>query len=156
MKTIVRLGALAVCSMLAFAACGSPTDNLSFKPPVGWEATPSIAGLMQAWQSPDKKQTLMLMRLPVAVKTEDLLKNANVNNAKVDQQKEITICGNQPAKLMSMVADRTENGKTTSSRMDGVVTGVAGATYFAMYAREVNAPADSAAEDAIRSVCEKK
>jgi hypothetical protein len=158
MRIVTRLCALAASGIVVLAGCGSPADSTSFKPPGGWKPSMSIGGLMQVWESPDEKQTVMLMKIPVAMKTEDILSSANVKDAKIEEQREITICGNQKATELSIAGSHTTANASrtrTDDRIDGIVTGAGGSTYFAMYARPLHATADRSAEDAIHSICEK-
>lgn len=143
-----RSGLLASGLVLALSACGNPGDHLSFKAPGNYQAPKNVFGMAQIWSTPDDKQALMLMKLPVKMDPKHAINSAGVKNATVKSQRTITICGNQPATYVVMEGTGKER-----STMDMVMTSTAGASYMAMYSHPLGTPADRASQDAIRSLC---
>jgi len=113
-------------------------------------------GLGQVWKSPDKQQILLLMKLPVPMNVKDAIKTATIQDAKVEKQQQITICGNQSAIYISATGTSNFNGTRQPGRMDMIMSSTGGATYMALYARPEHQTVDAQAETAIRSLCEKK
>ena len=149
MRTSVRflLGTVAIAVL---AACGSPTDSLAFKVPPGWTSKAQM-GLLQIWPGANDKQILMLMKLPVAVDVSSAMNSANMKDAKVESQQDVTICNGQKAQLIS--ATGQSKNETEQDRIDMLMTAAGGNTYMAMYVRPVAAPTDAAAEASLRTVC---
>jgi hypothetical protein len=147
--------ALAVAAM-ALVGCGSPTSSITFKPPDDWSPSSSIFGMGQIWKSPDTKQMLMLMKLPVAMKVSDAFKTVNLEDTKVEKQQHVTICGNQAAIYIKASGIANINGVRQHSTMDMIMSSTGGATYMALYARPDLTALDDRAETAIRSLCQKQ
>lgn len=147
-------------SLLAFAAlsgCGSVTAGVDFKAPAGWNATPSILGRMQFWtkKSPDNKQDEMLLLIRGSNTNIDLksIPQAGVGAITTEKQTTIAICGNRKAQFLSGTGSGHSGQKQT---MEMVSATVGQEGYLAMYIRPQSAPADPAAETAIRSLCPAK
>lgn len=167
----MMISRLRIASMLALSAflsaCGSTNDNITFTAPPGWTTTASVLSFMTMYGSPDKKQVLMLMKLPM--QTNDLgsaMKQSSAKNTTVNETHAIKICGSQDAMYAVGTSDvQTANeakdsaqGKDTKrdqDRMEMVMTSVGGATYMAMYMRPQTMAADAAAEGAIKNLCPK-
>jgi hypothetical protein len=147
--------AIAVAA-IGLAGCGSPSAGISFNAPPGWAPSASILGLGQIWKSPDKQQFLMLMKIPVQMKPQDTFKTVNMEDARVEKQQHVTICGGQPAIYLKSSGTSTLNGKREPSTMEMIMSSVSGSTYVAMYARPEHAQGDGQAESAIHSLCAKK
>ncbi len=131
-------------------ACSSPTQSVTFKPPAGWEASPSLFGF-QAWHPSDNKQTLVLFRFPVAANVNQALSQSNFRQFNANTRQRIKICGNQPAVFLS----GTGTGSQGDQNVEMIITTVKGATYMAIYARDRGLHPNSQAETAIRSLCPK-
>ncbi len=146
----IRITLLA--AIVALAACSSPTQSIDFQPPAGWTATPSFFGF-QAWHTTDRKQTLVLVRLPVTVDPKTAMQHSEINNMETYTQKSITICGKHPAILIT--------GRGMSSQSHGpqdvemLMTSYSGATYLAVYARDVGTPMNAQANHAVYSLCQR-
>lgn len=136
------------CLVLTLAACGNPGDHLSFKAPSNYQAPKNVFGMAQIWSTPDNKQALMLMKLPVKMDPKQAINSAGVKNATVKSRQAIKICGNQPATHVVMQSTGKEH-----STMDMVLTSSGSASYMAMYSHAEGTPPDRASEDAIRSLC---
>jgi hypothetical protein len=149
----------AVLTAVAFAmtGCGltsSPADNLTFKAPDTWSASPGIMGFMQFWTSPSTpKQVLMLFRSPKPIDEHQAFSSANMKNAKVEFDQQITICKTQPAHFVKATATSTKDGHDETMQL--IVTDLNGTSYMAMYIYPATAQPDSAAADAIRELCAK-
>ncbi|MHB8194485.1 MAG: hypothetical protein ACYDFS_06290 [Vulcanimicrobiaceae bacterium] len=158
MKPLLR-ALLPLALLAALSACGSVTTALNFKAPSGWTSSLSIMGLMQVWTDPKNSHAVvMLLRSPVAITAKEALSHADLNHAKVLARKRVTICGNRPARWITLLGAGvvgTSGGNKGPERLDMLITKAAGATYVAMYARPAGAPADPQAEAAVRSVCPK-
>ncbi len=136
-----------------FGLTNSPADNLTFKAPSGWQSSPGIMGFMQFWKSPNSKnEVLMLFKSPKPLATTEVFKSADFNDAKVEAQKPITICGNQPAQYYKALG-RSKGG--TDSSVEMVMTTAGGTTYFAMYVYPVGTATNGDAEAALRELCTK-
>lgn len=150
------LAALPLCAGL-ISGCGSASDNLNFKAPALWTATPSVLGMMQAWTNPrDTKQVLMLMKLPIGKDVNILDANTQLKDTKVTEKKTIKICGDQPARFVAMIGTSSDAKDDRKSKAEMVITSYGGSTYMAIYDRGANAPADPSAEAALKSICLKK
>ena len=145
---------------LAFAGCAlnaSPADGLQFQAPPGWRPSPGIMGFMQFWRPPaSDDQVLMLFKSPKPLQARDVFSDARLNdtlkNASIERQQSIEICGHQPATYLEA---RGSSAKGGDDRIELVMTNVAGATYFAMYARPLEAPPNPMAVAALRELCAK-
>jgi hypothetical protein len=114
-------------------------------------------GFMQFWRPPsDDQQILMLFRSPRPLQPNEVLSNARLNDtlkgATVEQRKDITICGRQPA---TYYVARGTSSRGAEDRVEMVLTNVAGATYFAMYVRPVATPPNQMAQAALKELCPK-
>jgi hypothetical protein len=139
---------------LALSACGSATDAVSFTAPPSFHTKASLGPFMQMWQGKDEHEVLILMALPVQGDLNKAMSQSDLKDA--DAQK-ITICGNQPA-MFAQGEGHSRTGSSSStetSKIEVVATVVRGKTYLAMYTRPLKAPADPAAEKAIKDVCPK-
>lgn len=154
--TYARFSALAVLlAALALGGCGltnSPADNLTFKPPKGWQGSPGIMGFMQFWKAPGSDEVLMLFRSPKPLQVNEVFNSANLKDAKVETEKPEKICGNQPAQFFK--AQGTSKGGH-DSYVEMMMTNAAGATYMAMYIYPVGRQVNGEAETALRELCAK-
>jgi hypothetical protein len=132
-------------------SCSSPVQSVTFKPPAGWAASPSLFGF-QAWHPKDNKQALILFKLPAATDPNRALSESNFRQFSTSLRERIRICGNQPAIFLS----GTGTGARGTQRLEMVMTSVGGATYLATYARDEDVRPNSEAETAIRSLCPRK
>lgn len=147
------LGAVLAGAMLS--GCGltsSPADTLSFKAPKGWQAFPGIMGFMQFWKQPDADAVLMLFKSPKPIKTTEIFSNADLSDARVEEQRSITICGNQPAQYFK-AQGRSKSGHDANIEM--VMSNAGGQTFMAMYAYPVGTQGNADAEAALRELCTK-
>src|SRR5579863_3874221 len=100
-----RHTALVAIAALALGGCAlraSPADNLVFKAPAGWTASPGILGIMQFWRPPtDDGELLMLVKSPKKLKPGDVFADQRfhdtLSGATMIHRSPITICGGQPA-----------------------------------------------------------
>ncbi len=106
-------------------------------------------GLTQIWETPDKKEVLMLTKVPFGSDSKNVLQTATLKGARLEKKEQIRICGNEPATLF-MLSKENER-----QRIDAVVKSAGGATYLAMYIYSQDAKPNSQAESAIRDLCEK-
>lgn len=152
-----RLAAYLVA--LALAGCGSATDELTFKVPAGYVSSLSVGPFVQIWKGPRPHTALMLMALPTKASLRDIQSNADVKDAQIVSQSNIRICGDQPARYVSLVGEHTGVDTGSSDRVkeqvDMVATYVNSKTYMGIYARPVGSPVDAAAESAIHDLCPK-
>lgn len=138
-------------------ACGSATDHVTFAPPPAYKATVSIGPLVQMWSGPGSS-TIMLMALPTKLDLSKSIEPSTVRGAKVQAERHITICGDQPAvdgKMIGNSALGSKNRIDKPQQIEFIATDVSGKTYMAMYMRPSGSPADGAAETAIHNVCPK-
>ena len=151
----LSLVSAALFSALALAACASPSEALAFQPPAGWNAGPSLFGIVQLWTDPKRADSVvMLMRVPVSAGNQDAsLRDRYLQNGRVVSNREIKICGAHPAHF-SILEGTGKSGKR--SRAELVVTVWNGTTYMSLYGRDRGQPADPNAESALKSVCLKK
>ncbi|MBV9270827.1 MAG: hypothetical protein JO165_07030 [Candidatus Eremiobacteraeota bacterium] len=142
---------LAVLCVVTGCSFKSPAENIDFKPPTGWNSTPSIMGF-QMWVSPKKDEMLMLMnRTGKLSQTFDLKTIPGNTYSEVTMSKEIRICSNQPARLV-VASGKSKEGKAETTQM--VLTTYANDNnYMAMYARPTSSAPDPQAEAAIRMLC---
>jgi hypothetical protein len=143
-------------SLIAVAGCGSATDAVTFKAPAGYTSSVSIGPFMQMWIGP-KEGALVLMALPKKIDLSQAVTSSNVQDAQVEKESTIKICGSQPALYISMVGANRSTPQTATSKhqIDMIATVVSEKTYMAMYMRPVGTPEDPAAESAIHDVCPK-
>ncbi len=155
----IRSMGVACAALLALAACGSATDAVTFKAPATYQSAASIGPFMQVWTTADKHDALILMKLPTQVSLDQMLAQSSVKNATVHLQRQLTICGSQPAVYAEMTGVAGMVGNSSSGKEPGDVdfigTNVSGHTYMAMYVRDHGTPVDPAAVAAIHDVCPK-
>lgn len=151
---------VAFATMLAAAGCGftsSPADNITFKAPAGWQASPGIMGFMQLWKAPGNgDEVLMLFRSPKQISTSDVMSSANLKDARVETTQRVTICGNQPAQFLK--AQGTAQGlgtKGQNSNVEMMMSNTGGATYMAMYVYPNGGVPNAEATAALRELCAK-
>ena len=156
MRSRFSAASVLLFSVLAASGCGftsSPADNLTFKAPAGWQSSPGIMGFMQFWKAPSSnKEVLMLFKSPKPLDTHEVFNNANLRDAKVQTQKPITICGNQPAEFFKAQGTSSQGG---DSNIEMVMTNAAGSTYLAMYVYPAGATPNGEAGAALRELCSK-
>jgi hypothetical protein len=81
---------------------------------------------------------------------------ANVKDAKIESVEHVTICGSQPAELLT--ARGTAQSLTTkpeSSNLQMMMSDAGGATYMAMYVYPIGAAPNGEATAALRELCAK-
>jgi hypothetical protein len=163
MKRVLLMGC-ALAAVTGLAACGSATDNLTFKVPAGFTSKTSLLGFMQMWTKGegDNPSMIILARIPVKVdlnqkdfQSPDLSSYTGVKNgnAKLESMARITICGNQPAILTKTNAADKNNKK--EMEMQTLLTVVDNSTYAAVYMYPETQAVDRGAEDALKTVCAK-
>ena len=150
----------ACAALLAASGCGftsSPADKLTFKAPAGWQAFPGIMGFMQLWKAPGRSdEVLMLFRSPREIPTNDVMTTANVKDAKIESVQHVTICGSQPATLLTARGTaQSLTTKGTNSNLQMMMSDAGGATYMAMYAYPIGAAPNAEATAALRELCAK-
>jgi hypothetical protein len=153
-----RLSALAAALLLA--GCGltsSPADGLAFTAPAGWQASPGIMGFAQFWKpESDSDEVLMLFRSPRQLDREQIFSNGKIEDAQIEQQHEITICGNQRALyLKGQAKSSVDNHPSKPHNIELTTTNANGATYFAMYVYPLGHAPNAQAEGALRELCVK-
>ncbi len=151
---------IACAALLAASGCGftsSPADNITFKAPAGWQASPGVMGFMQFWKAPGSSdQVLMLLRSPKQIPTNDIMTTANVKDAKIESVQHVTICGSQPATLLTARGSaQSLTTKGTNSNLEMMMSDAGGATYMAMYAYPIGAAPNDEATAALRELCSK-
>lgn len=154
--------ATAFCCLAVFALCGcgfnaSPGDGLRFQPPAGWRSSPGILGFMQFWRPPSgDREVLMLFRSPKPITSNELYSNANMQGSfksvTVINKRSIRLCGSQPALVVAGIATSRNDQK---SNVDMMLANVRGTSYFAMYVRPIEVPANPQAEGALYELCAK-
>ncbi len=161
----VRSTLLLLCTA-ALAGCGltsSPADNLTFKAPAGWSASPGIMGYMQFWKASDDEM-LMLFKSPKEISEKDVFSSAKLNDATIVERKDVTICNGQHAAYMLARGTATETTSTgggvsvdkkTQSYVQAMETDANGTTYFALYIYPVDAKPNAEAVAALRQLCPK-
>jgi hypothetical protein len=157
MRTL--FGALATALLLC--GCGltsSPAEDLTFSAPAGWQASPGILGLAQFWKpSFNSDEVLMLFRSPKPIDREEVFASGKVKDARLDEQREIRICGNQPATYIKGRAQSSvDNHPGKPHRLEVVTSNVDGVTYFAMYVSPLDRAPSPQAESALRDLCAKR
>ncbi len=136
------------------AACGSPADDIAFKAPPGWNSTPGIMGRFQMWMH--DRSMVMLVRGDKRTSVMDAEHSApGTSNIRDYHARDITICEDQKAQYFTGNGESTTNGKTQQSAIEGIITDVNDARYFALYVRPKGNAPDGQAEAALRSVCKK-
>ncbi len=155
-------GAAAIVALVALSASGcafnsSPADGLQFRAPAGWRSSAGILGFVQFWRSPaNDREVLMLFKSPTPLRSRDVFSNLRTQDAVthlvVERRENIRICRNQAA---TYVEARGSSESGAESRTEIVTTNVKGDTYFAMYARPLNASPNPMAEAALRELCVK-
>jgi hypothetical protein len=147
---------LPLAALLALSGCGfnsSPADNLTFKPPAGWQGSPGIMGFMQFWKAPNgNKEVLMLFKSPKPLQVRDVFNSANMRDARVETKKPMTICGSQSAEFIKAQGTSSSND---DSNIEMVMTNAAGTTYLSMYIYPVRAAPNSEASAAMLELCPK-
>ncbi len=153
--SIACAGALTGCG-------GSPTQSIDFKPPSGWNASPSMFGA-QMWFNTGKgkgaAQTLMLLKLGgKGARINDIsdpaqLRSIKVDASKVQRSEVISICGAHPARFFEAVP-KDKSG--TPTRVEMVTTAWGADGYVAIYTRPAGTGEDKSAATALRSICQKK
>ncbi len=144
----MRIFTIVICA-LALAACGSPSDSLRFTAPKKFGNTKIVMGMAQVWQTQDKKEVLTLLKLPFSADPKKALQSSTFNDAKLEKQEQIKICGNQAATHFTL----TKASERQS--IDAIMAPMNGVTYLAMYGYPENGKPDSQAESAIRNLCPK-
>jgi hypothetical protein len=146
----------AAAAVLALAACGNATDNTTFSPPANFHSAASIGPFMQIWES-GPRSVLMLMAMPFKTKIDEAMSQAQIKGSADMKTSKVAICdGKQQAIFASGEGQTsTTSSDKTPSEIELIVTEINGKTYMAMYGRPLHAPADAAAEAAIRNVCPK-
>jgi len=146
--------ALLLCAF-ALAACASPSAALDFRPPAGWNAGPSVMGLVQLWTDPKNADSVvMVMRVPVSAANQDAsLRDRYLQHGHVVSDRKITICGSHPARY-SILEGSGRSGK--KSRAELVNTAWNGTTYLALYGYDLGQRPDPMVERSIRNLCLKK
>jgi hypothetical protein len=149
---------IAALAVLGTVACGgltkSPAEGLTFKAPADWTSSPGIMGMMQFWTSSDKKQVLMLFRVPADFKTDQAFNSAEVKDAHIESQKAIKVCGSQAADYMKAIATSSRTGDDNNLEM--VSTKTADGALMAMYIYPIGTQPDTAAGAAIYQLCPAK
>ena len=146
-----------VAATAVLAGCGSATDSVTFEAPSSYTQTASIGPFMQIWSGPNQNR-LMLMALPTQMDIHKAVSSSNVQDAHVEHEAQVEICGHQPAYYVSMIGTSSDPGGTgpkARHQVDFLATAANGKTYIAMYFRPVGTPADPSAERAIHDVCPK-
>jgi hypothetical protein len=138
-------------AVIAAAGCSNPASSITFAPPAGWSASPSVFGF-QVWQSPDKRQALMLFRLSAHMDANRALQRSSFTSFDVRSRKTIHICGHQPATFV----DGTGTSDSHDRYVEMIVTSYRDASYLALYARDTRDRPNAAAERAIRELCPKR
>ncbi|MGA8535124.1 MAG: hypothetical protein WB615_13530 [Candidatus Tumulicola sp.] len=143
--------------VLISGGCGftnSPADGLTFKPPAGWQSSPGIMGFMQFWRGPNASdEVLVLIKSPKPLQTREVFNSANMRDAKIETEKPITICSNQPAEFFKAQGTSSRGG--SDSNIEMVMTNAGGTTYMALYAYPVAAAPNAQASAALRELCTK-
>ena len=144
-------------AMLAATGCGfnsSPADNLTFKPPTGWQGSPGIMGFMQLWKAPNRNdEVLMLFKSPRPIQPSEVSQQCGPEGHEGRENvQHIRICNNQPAELLTA---QGTHGQGKDSIVDMVMSKAGGATYMAMYVYPVGGAPDGEATAALRELCTK-
>lgn len=151
---------VACTALLAVTGCGftsSPADNITFKPPAGWQGSPGIMGFMQLWKAPGRNdEVLMLIRSPRQIQINDVMNSANVKDAKIEALQHVTICGSQAAEFVkAQGTPQSVTSKGQNSNVEMMMSNAAGATYMAMYVYPIGGLPNSQATASLRELCAK-
>ncbi|MBC5815752.1 MAG: hypothetical protein GIW97_04340 [Candidatus Eremiobacteraeota bacterium] len=144
----LRVATIVLCACI-LAACGSPSDSIKFAAPKKFGEPKSMFGMMQIWTTPNEREVVMLMKLPVAADPKHALQGSTFKDAQLKKQQSIKICGNQPASYISLLKPQQHQ------QLDAIMTVAGGSTYMAMYGYPVGSKPDPQAESAIRNLCAK-
>ncbi|MDP9110420.1 MAG: hypothetical protein M3M96_02140 [Candidatus Eremiobacteraeota bacterium] len=138
----------------ALAACGSPSAALDFHPPQGWNAGPSIMGVVQLWIDPrHSNSVVMLMRVPASAANQDqTLRDRYLQKGHVVSDRQIKICGDHPARF-SILEGSGKSGRMSRVELTNTVWN--GTTYMALYGFDLGQAPDRGAESAIKGLCPK-
>lgn len=155
----------AVCAVL-LSGCGltsSPAEGLTFAAPSGWQSSPGIMGFAQFWTpGSNSDEVLMLFRSPKQLDTSKpidskIWESGKLKNTKIEDQRRITICGNQPATFFRGNAESSNgNSPDKPHNLEMAMTNAGGATYFAMYVYPMNRHPNVQAESALHQLCVKQ
>jgi hypothetical protein len=160
MKRLIT-AALVLAVSGALAGCGSATDSVDFKVPDGYQSKLNMFG-MEIWtKGNDPNQSaILLMKMPVKMDEKNFkmpdLSTAGVKDAKITSSKMTTICGDQPAMVMTVTGTSSKGDTSKQEDLNMVMTSAAGATYMAMYMRPHGEATDTDAANAVNNVCAKK
>lgn len=162
MKRSVALVLGSAACAVALAGCGltsSPADGLTFAAPSGWQSSPGIMGFMQFWTpgGSNSDEVLMLFRSPKEIDQSQVFESGKLKNARIEQQRQIKICGNQTATFFKGSAESsTDNHPSKPHNLEMTMTDAGGTTYFAMYVYPLDRQPNAQAEGALRELCVKK
>jgi len=156
----------AACGLVfaaALAGCGSTTDSLDFKVPQGYSSKMNTF-VMSMWTKGTTPggadSVIILFKSPVKgdakmkLDPTELTTSSGTKNLKVDSSANIQICGAHPAMLIKGTGT-SERTKGKDENVEMLMTNWDGTIYMAMYAYPTTEKPDPAAEDAIKTVCEK-
>lgn len=167
MKRTVALVLSSAVATAFLAGCGltsSPADGLTFAAPAGWQSSPGIMGFMQFWTpgGSNSDEVLMLFRSPKQVDpskqidSKEILESGKLKNARIEQQRSIVICGNQPAMFFKGSAESSsDNSSGKTNNLEMTMSNANGTTYFAMYVYPLSRHPNAQAEGALRELCVK-
>jgi hypothetical protein len=155
----MRRFGLAACALaFALTACGgltkSPAEGLTFKAPAAWTSSPGIMGMMQFWTTDDKKQMLMLFKVPADFKTDQAFSSADIKDAHIETQRPIKICGNVDAEYTKAIATSSRTGD--DSNLEMVTSKADTGEYMALYIYPIGMKPDDTAGAAIYQLCPAK
>lgn len=147
------------CAVL-LSGCGltsSPAEGLTFAAPSGWQSSPGIMGFAQLWTpGSNSDEVLMLFRSPRPIDRNQVFQSGKLKNAKIEQEQEVKICGNQPATFFVGSAESsTGNHPDKPHHLEVMTSNANGTTYFAMYVYPLNSQPNAQAESALRELCVK-
>jgi hypothetical protein len=146
------------------AGCGltsSPADELTFRAPYGWSATPGILGTAQVWDPASRDgEVLVIVRLPgkqldLSRATDQINLGTNARE-QVDSVDKITICGSQPAVYVIGESFQKTSSGDVESHSRVVMSNVNGGTYMAAYVYPMTTEPNGEALAALRQLCIKK
>lgn len=156
-----RCGALIALIAVGFAGCGnltkSPAEGLTFKAPAGWTGSPGIMGMMQIWVAPagaSGKQELMIFKVPVAFKSDDVFKQADMKDAKIEESHGIKVCGNEPGSYLRLSATSERDKRHIEAEM--VMLPQGSSSLMALYVRPFGMKPDAQAQSALYELCPAK
>lgn len=154
---VVRFAA-ALCLLTALTACGSASDAVTFTAPPGYVQKAAIGPFVQVWTAAASDSAIVLTALPTKMDLKEAVTGAGVKDAQIVDQKMISICNHQDALYADMLGGHLTTGSgepATPKRIELLATVAGGKSYVVVYARPVKAPADPAAEGAIKNICPK-